>query len=182
MDGRDDFQAPYWTKVLYLYNILSWTFTSMLKSRKDCIMNCHGLSTFNVYTLPFLFHPLPGSDTWFFFISNKCSLFPLLRHISPLRICLRDTDAYEQNDWSKIIYYRIVWNRKRWKQGECPSTRDWFGVPTVAQRVKDLVLLQLWHRLQLKLRLNSLAQELPYATGVAKKGKKKKSEDWLNIP
>ena len=35
--------------------------------------------------------------------------------------------------------------------------------------VKDLVLLQLWHKLQLQLALDPCPGELPHAEGVAKK-------------
>ena len=38
----------------------------------------------------------------------------------------------------------------------------------LVQWVKDLMLLQLWHRSQLA-QIQSLVQELPYAMGVAKK-------------
>ena len=41
----------------------------------------------------------------------------------------------------------------------------------VARQVKDPMLPQLWHRLQLQVR--SLTQELPHATGVTKKREKK---------
>ena len=46
----------------------------------------------------------------------------------------------------------------------------------MAQRVKDLVLPQLWHRLQLQLGFDSWSVELPYAAGAAKKKKKKKKK------
>ena len=42
----------------------------------------------------------------------------------------------------------------------------------MAQRVKDLALQKLWHRLQLWLGLDPWPRELPYATGVAEKEKK----------
>ena len=45
----------------------------------------------------------------------------------------------------------------------------------LAQWVKDLVLPQLWHRSQLRLRF--MAWELPYAAGVAEKEKKKKRKE-----
>ena len=37
--------------------------------------------------------------------------------------------------------------------------------------VKDLALLKLWHRLQLQLRFDPWAREIPYAMGTAKKKK-----------
>ena len=43
----------------------------------------------------------------------------------------------------------------------------------MAQRVKDLALQKLWHRLQLWLGLDPWPRELPYATGVAEKEKKR---------
>ena len=50
----------------------------------------------------------------------------------------------------------------------------WCGFDShLMQWVKDVVLLQLWCRSQLWLRFDPLAQELPYAAGVAKKKKKK---------
>ena len=46
--------------------------------------------------------------------------------------------------------------------------------PGLSQWVKDLVLLWLWCRLVATARIGPLAQEPPYATGVALKSKKKK--------
>ena len=47
---------------------------------------------------------------------------------------------------------------------------DSSSIPTPVQWVKDPALLQLWYRLQLWLGISpSLAWELPYAAGVAKK-------------
>ena len=43
------------------------------------------------------------------------------------------------------------------------------GVPTVVQWFKDLLLLQLWHRLQLQLGFNPWPQELSYAVSVSRK-------------
>ena len=44
-------------------------------------------------------------------------------------------------------------------------------IPGLAQWVKDLVLLWLWHRLAAAAPIQLLAQELPYAVGVALKNK-----------
>ena len=44
-------------------------------------------------------------------------------------------------------------------------------IPSLVQWVKDPVLAQLWCRSQLWLRFKSLAQEIPCAVGLAKKGK-----------
>ena len=54
------------------------------------------------------------------------------------------------------------------------KNENYIGVPAVVQWVKDLVLLQLWLRVQLWLGFDSLAWELPYAAGAAKKEKKMK--------
>ena len=43
----------------------------------------------------------------------------------------------------------------------------------MAQQVKDLVLLQLWHRSQLAAQVQSLAWKLPHATDAAPPPKKK---------
>ena len=43
----------------------------------------------------------------------------------------------------------------------------------MAEWVKDLELLQLWHRSQMGLRFKLLAWELPYAKGAAKNEKEK---------
>ena len=52
------------------------------------------------------------------------------------------------------------------------------------QWVKDPVLLQLWGRSQLWLRVGPLAQELPYDLGAAKKKNarmKEQSKEWENM-
>ena len=47
------------------------------------------------------------------------------------------------------------------------------GIPAAVQRVKDLALPQLWHRLVADVAwIQSLAWGLPYATTAAEKGKK----------
>ena len=51
-----------------------------------------------------------------------------------------------------------------------------FGVTAVAQWVKDLVLLQLWHRLKLWFRNSIPGPGISYTLGAAKKKKKKKNE------
>ena len=55
------------------------------------------------------------------------------------------------------------------------------GVPAVAQWVKDPVLLQLWQRLQMQLRFSPWPREIPYAMGVAEKGKKNYNPFFLHI-
>ena len=50
------------------------------------------------------------------------------------------------------------------------------SIPGLSQWVKDLVLLWLWHRLAAAARIRPLAQELPYAPGVAIKRKEKETQ------
>ena len=47
-------------------------------------------------------------------------------------------------------------------------------IPGLAQWVKDPVVLGLWHRLAAAAPIQTLAWELPYATGVSLKRKKRK--------
>ena len=51
------------------------------------------------------------------------------------------------------------------------------SIPALAQWVKDLVLLQLWHRPAAVAPIQPLAWELLYATSVAIKSKKKKKKE-----
>ena len=57
------------------------------------------------------------------------------------------------------------------------------SVPGLAQWVKDLALLCLWHRLAATAPIGPLAWEPPYAVGVApeKIKKKKKAQDGLKV-
>ena len=57
---------------------------------------------------------------------------------------------------------------KRQKDTPPPQKKANCGIPAVAQWIKDPALLQLWYRLQLWLRFQSPAWELPYATGAGK--------------
>ena len=54
------------------------------------------------------------------------------------------------------------------------------GVPAVAQRVKDLALLQLWHRLQLWLRFDPRPRNFHMPRTRPKKLKKIKKEYKMN--
>ena len=50
------------------------------------------------------------------------------------------------------------------------------SIPGLTQRVKDLALLWLWHRLAAVAPIPPLAWELPYAVGAALKKKKKEKK------
>ena len=50
-------------------------------------------------------------------------------------------------------------------------------IPSPVQWVKDLALLQLWHRSQLQFGFDPGAWELPYTTGASKKKKKEEEEE-----
>ena len=54
-------------------------------------------------------------------------------------------------------------------------------IPRLAQVVKDLVLLWLWHRASDEALIQHLAQELPYATSEAikRKNKTKQPKAWI---
>ena len=51
------------------------------------------------------------------------------------------------------------------------------SIPALAQWIKDLALLWLWCKLAATAPIRPLAWELPYATGVAVKSKKKKKSN-----
>ena len=51
---------------------------------------------------------------------------------------------------------------------------DWGSITSLAQWVKDLALLWLWHRPAATALIGPLAWEPPYATGVALRRQKKK--------
>ena len=53
-------------------------------------------------------------------------------------------------------------------------------IPSPVQWVKDLALLQLWHRVAAPAQVRSLAQEVPYALGVAEKEEKKEANPYIN--
>ena len=76
--------------------------------------------------------------------------------ISELEDRVEEITAVEENTEKRMSSGLRIWHCL------CSGTGL---IPGPAQQVKDLVLPHLWHR--------SLAWELPYATGAAKKKKKK---------
>ena len=58
---------------------------------------------------------------------------------------------------------------------QCCLSEDVGLIPGLAQGVKDASLPWLWHRLHLQLQFDPLVRELPYATDLAVKKKKRKT-------
>ena len=122
------------------------------------------------------------------FKSLRCKYNTL--NVSVLSICKENlTVTYIEDIWKEsgeqsVICLHIGTSCSNWGKGKLwwktqPPFKNYLGVPTVAQWVKDLALRQLWCRSQLWLRFSPWPRNFHMLQGHRKK--KKKSFFWPHL-